>query len=82
MSRKEGDRNLVVLEDVNRCRRVAPRSERVDCCNWDVAVELLESSSADHGNVNGACIGRYVSKSFCKSTTSTHGRKKLGGLPC
>lgn len=56
MSRKEGDGNLVMLEDVDRCRRVAPGSERVDCCDWYIAIELLKSSSADHGNVNGPCI--------------------------
>ena len=50
MSRQEGNRDFVVLEDVNRCRRVSPRSQRVDCCNWYVTFELLKTSSADHGN--------------------------------
>jgi hypothetical protein len=50
MSRQECNRNLVMLENVNRCRRIAPRSERVDGCNWYVAFEFLKTSSADNGN--------------------------------
>lgn len=48
-------RNFVVLKDVDRCRRVAPWSERVDCCNWHVAFEFLKTSSANNGNAYGVC---------------------------
>ncbi len=79
MSRQERDRNLVVLKDVDRCRRVAPWSQRIDCCNWYVTFELLETSTADHGNANGACKG--ISTRFYKRIRSSYDRKRLAGLP-
>lgn len=53
VSGEEGDRDIVVLEDVDGCRGVSPRSQRIDYCNGVIALELLEASSADHGNSYG-----------------------------
>ncbi len=49
---EEGDGSVVVLENVDRCRRVAPGSERVDSCNGDETVELLEAGSTNYGDMN------------------------------
>jgi hypothetical protein len=53
VSGEEGDRDIVVLEDMDGCRSVAPRSQRIDYCNGVVALELLETGSTDHSNVYG-----------------------------
>lgn len=52
---EEGNRNVVVLEDMDRCGGVSPGCERVDCCDRDEAIELLETSAADNSNVNEVC---------------------------
>lgn len=55
MSRQECDRDLVVLENMNRRRRIAPGSERVDCRDRHVAFKFLKTSPADHGNSYWSC---------------------------
>lgn len=55
MAGEEGDGGVVVLEDVDGRGGVAPRCERIDCCNGDEAVKFLKASSTDHGDVDGAC---------------------------
>jgi len=37
MAGEEGDRDVVVFEDVDRCGGVAPRCEWVENCDRDVA---------------------------------------------
>ncbi len=53
VSGEEGDRDIVVLEDVDVCRGVSPRSQRIDYCNGAIALKLLKAGSADHGNSYG-----------------------------
>ncbi len=49
---EEGNGDVVVLQDVDRRGRVAPGSEGVNCCDWDVAFELLQAGAADYCNVD------------------------------
>lgn len=55
MAGEEGNRDIVVLEDMDWCRRVSPGCERVDCCDRDEAIELLEACAANNSNVNEVC---------------------------
>ncbi len=52
MAGEEGDRDVIVFEDVYRCGWVAPWCQRIDCCNGNVAVNLLETFSADDCNMD------------------------------
>jgi hypothetical protein len=58
-----------VLEDLDGCRRVAPRCRRVYGGNWDVAVELLKTSAANNCDMDGT----WVVSMFVKEG----GRKEL-----
>lgn len=53
MAREEGNRYVVVGEDVNRRGRVSPGCERVEGCDWDETLEGLEAGAADYGDTNG-----------------------------
>lgn len=53
VTRQEGDRNVVVLEDVDGRGGVAPGRERIDGRNGDVAGEGLQAGTADYSYVDG-----------------------------
>jgi hypothetical protein len=55
VSRKKGNRDVVVLEDRNGRRGFAPRCVYIEGCHWFVAVELLQTSSTNDGDMNRSC---------------------------
>lgn len=52
---EEGNSHVVMLEDVDRRRWIAPWCFRIDCCDWDVSFELLETSTTNYGDVDRPC---------------------------
>ena len=54
VAREESDGDVVVREDVDGCGCGAPRGSWVDGCDGRVAWELLETGSADYGDVDDA----------------------------
>lgn len=81
VARQESDGYAIVLEDLKRRRRVAPRRERVDRCYRRVAFDLREAGTAYHGDVDGPW--RYllawltltpVSLTNCRTCRGSHGR--------
>ncbi len=75
---EEGDGSVVVLEDVDGCGRVTPGSERVDSCNGDETVELLETGSTDDSDMD--CIYMGALASSVKEGEYVYLRMWLGGL--
>lgn len=60
---KESDRNAIVLEDENGGGWLTPRRLGVQLCDGGVAVDLVETGTANDGNVDRACrrsIVRFV----------------------
>lgn len=55
MTGEEGNGDAVVLEDEDRGRGLAPRRLRVQLCDRGVAINLVEASTANDGNVDRAC---------------------------
>lgn len=55
MAGQESDGDIVVLEDVNGCRGVAPWGGRVESCDLDEAFKFLKTSPSDYCDMDRTC---------------------------
>lgn len=75
MAGEECHRSIVMLEDVDGCRGVAPWGKRVDSRDRDEAIKLLKPGSTDNCNVHDTCIVSTSTETRNTELTLKSGRK-------